>query len=194
MTTGTKAERAARTRAALIEAARTLFAQRGFAETSTEDVLAAAGVTRGALYHHFADKADLMRALVRREAAAIAQDIAASTQPGQSPLEGLMAGARAYFTAMAQPGRAKIMLLEGPAVLGIAEMAAIDRDTGGATLLDGLRHAASHGALEDIPLAPLAALLSSAFDRAALAIASGEDRDLYETATRKLLAGVLPES
>ncbi|MCX2722097.1 TetR/AcrR family transcriptional regulator [Roseibium salinum] len=187
----TQAERRAETRKALLDAARELIVEKGYAETGTPEIVAKAEVTRGALYHHFADKADLMRALVRREAAAIAREIDAGTSPGQPPLEALMAGANAYFSAMAVPGRARIMLLEGPAVLGLAEMADIDRDTGGATLLEGLRHAASHGALQDVPLAPLAALLSAAFDRAALAIAGGEDRQPYETATRQLLAGVL---
>ena len=132
-----------------------------------------------------------MRALVRQEAEAIASDIDADTNTSQSPLDAFMAGASAYFSAMSVPGRARIMLLEGPAVLGIAEMARLDRETGGATLLEGLRHAQNHGALKDVPLEPLADLLSSAFDRAALAIAEGEDRDAYEKATRKLLAGVL---
>ncbi|MBO6509240.1 TetR/AcrR family transcriptional regulator [Roseibium sp.] len=187
----TQAERRAETKRALLDAARALFVEKGYAETGTPEIVKAADVTRGALYHHFADKADLMRALVRQEAEAIASDIDADTNTSQSPLDAFMAGASAYFSAMSVPGRARIMLLEGPAVLGIAEMARLDRETGGATLLEGLRHAQNHGALKDVPLEPLADLLSSAFDRAALAIAEGEDRDAYEKATRKLLAGVL---
>lgn len=187
----TQAERRAETKRALLDAARALFVEKGYAETGTPEIVKAADVTRGALYHHFADKADLMRALVRQEAEAIASDIDADTNTSQSPLDAFMAGASAYFSAMSVPGRARIMLLEGPAVLGIAEMARLDRETGGATLLEGLRHAQNHGALKDVPLEPLADLLSSAFDRAALAIAEGEDRDAYENATRKLLAGVL---
>jgi len=187
----TQAERRAETRKALLDAARALIVEKGYAETATPEIVKAAEVTRGALYHHFADKADLMRALVRQESEAIASDINTGTNTGQTPLEAFMAGASAYFSAMSVPGRAKVMLLEGPTVLGLAEMAEIDRETGGATLLEGLRHAARHGALRDIPLEPLADLLSSAFDRAALAIANGEDRTAYETATRKLLAGIL---
>lgn len=187
----TQAERRAETKRALLDAARALFVEKGYSETGTPEIVKAADVTRGALYHHFADKADLMRALVRQEAEAIASDIDADTNTSQSPLDAFMAGASAYFSAMSVPGRARIMLLEGPAVLGIAEMARLDRETGGATLLEGLRHAQNHGALKDVPLEPLADLLSSAFDRAALAIAEGEDRDAYEKATRKLLAGVL---
>jgi AcrR family transcriptional regulator len=187
----TQAERRSETKRALLHAARALIVEKGFAETGTPEIVKAADVTRGALYHHFADKSDLMRALVREEANAIAGEINADTNAGQSPLEAFMAGAKAYFSAMSVPGRAKIMLLEGPAVLGVSEMANLDRETGGATLLEGLRHAEEKGALRGIPLEPLADLLSAAFDRAALAIAAGEDRAAYEKATHKLLAGVL---
>ncbi|MBG6166395.1 AcrR family transcriptional regulator [Labrenzia sp. EL_13] len=186
-----QAERRAETRRALLGAARKLIVAKGYAETGTPEIVKDADVTRGALYHHFSDKADLMRALVHQEAAAVASEINADTSTDQSPLDAFMAGAKAYFSAMSAPGRARILLLEGPAVLGLGEMAEIDRETGGATLLEGLRHAAAQGAIGDIPLEPLADLLSSAFDRAALAIANGEDSEAYEQATKKLLAGIL---
>ena len=187
----TQAERRAETRTALLDAARRLIVDKGYAETATPEIVKQAAVTRGALYHHFRDKADLMRALVRQESRAIAEEIDADTDTGQSPLDAFMAGARAYISAMSVPGRARILLLEGPAVLGVDEMAAIDRETGGATILEGLRHAAKHGALKGVPLPPLADLLSSAFDRAALAIANGEARKAYEKAPRLLLEGML---
>ncbi|MEO0978450.1 MAG: helix-turn-helix domain-containing protein [Pseudomonadota bacterium] len=187
----TQAERRAETKTALLEAARRLIVDKGYAETATPEIVKLAAVTRGALYHHFRDKADLMRALVHQESRAIAEEIDADTDTGQSPLDAFMAGAKAYFSAMSHPGRARILLLEGPAVLGVEEMAAIDRETGGATILEGLRHASEHGALKGVPLEPLADLLSSAFDRAALAIANGEDREAYEKATRLLLEGML---
>nr|WP_319382799.1 TetR/AcrR family transcriptional regulator [uncultured Roseibium sp.] len=187
----TQAERRAETRTALLDAARRLIVDKGYAETATPEIVKLANVTRGALYHHFQDKADLMRALVHQESRAIAEEIDADTDTGQSPLDAFMAGAKAYFSAMSHPGRTRILLLEGPAVLGVEEMAAIDRETGGATILEGLRHAAGHGALKGVPLEPLADLLSSAFDRAALAIANGENREAYEKATRLLLEGML---
>jgi len=186
-----QAERRAETKKALVDAARALIVEKGYAETGTPEIVSRAGVTRGALYHHFDDKTDLMRALVRQEAEAVAAEINAQTNTGQSPLDAFMAGASAYFSALAAPGRAKILLLEGPAVLGLEEMAEIDRMTGGATLLEGLKHSAAHGHLKGIPLEPLAGLLSAAFDRAALEIASGGDRSAYETATKTILAGVL---
>lgn len=188
-----QAERRAETRKALLAAARDLIVEKGYAETGTPELVARAKVTRGALYHHFADKADLMRALVRQEAEAVADGIAAETNTDQSPLDAFMAGAQAYFKKMSEPGRAKILLLEGPAVLGHSEMEQIDQETGAATLLEGLRHSQSNGYLAGLSLEPLADLLSAAFDRAALAIANGKDRKAYETATRALLAGLLKE-
>ncbi|MBO9419866.1 TetR/AcrR family transcriptional regulator [Labrenzia sp. R4_2] len=186
-----QAERRAETRKALLDAARALIVEKGYAETGTPEIVKRANVTRGALYHHFEDKPDLMRALVQQEAEAVAAEIASDTNTSQSPLEAFMAGASAYFSALSVPGRAKILLLEGPTVLGLEEMTEIDRTTGGATLLEGLKHSAAHGYLQDVPLEPLAELLSAAFDRAALEIANGADRSAYETATKTLLAGVL---
>lgn len=186
-----QADRRAETKKALLAAARALIVEKGYAETGTPEIVKRANVTRGALYHHFDDKTDLMRALVNEEAAAVASEIEADTHTGQSPLDAFMAGARAYFSALSVPGRAKILLLEGPTVLGLEEMADIDRQTGGATLLAGLKHSAAHGHLANIPLEPLAELLSAAFDRAALEIANGADRAAYEAATQALLTGIL---
>ncbi len=186
-----QADRRAQTRKALLDAARDLFVEKGYAETGTPEIVKHANVTRGALYHHFEDKPDLMRALVHQEATAVAAEIDAETSTDQSPLDAFMAGATAYFSALSVPGRAKILLLEGPTVLGLHEMTEIDRITGGATLLEGLKHSAAHGHLANIPLEPLAELLSAAFDRAALEIANGADRPSYEKATKALLNGIL---
>ncbi|MEP3045978.1 MAG: TetR/AcrR family transcriptional regulator [Roseibium sp.] len=186
-----QADRRAETRKVLLDAARELIVEKGYAETGTPEIVKRAGVTRGALYHHFADKSDVMRALVQQEASAIADEIDAETTTKQPPLEVFMSGAQAYFLAMSVPGRAKILLLEGPAVLGVSEMAEIDWQTGGATLLEGLRQSSQDGFVQNIPLEPLADLLSASFDRAALAIANGENRAEYEKAIKSLLAGIL---
>ncbi|MTI45224.1 TetR family transcriptional regulator [Roseibium hamelinense] len=187
-----QAERRAETKAALMNAARSLFVQKGYAETGTPELVKEANVTRGALYHHFSDKADILRAVIHAESQAVADEISAKTDPGQAPPDAFMHGAKAYFTAMKTPGRAHLLLLEGPNVLGLEEMAEIDRQTGQGTLIDGLQHAAAHGQLPaGISIDALADLLSALFDRAALAIASGADEGAYVTATQTLLTGVL---
>jgi len=190
----TQADRRAETRAALLLAARGLFAQYGYAETGTPDIVKAANVTRGALYHHFEDKAALLRGVVEAESQAIAAEIRENTNVEQRPLDAFLAGAKAYFGAMKAPGRARLLLLEGPAVLGVDVMRDIDRATGGDTLVESLRHAQSAGLLKGAAVEALADLMSAAFDRAALAIANGENEEAYQQATADLLTGLFKPS
>ncbi|MEO1495279.1 MAG: TetR family transcriptional regulator [Pseudomonadota bacterium] len=184
----TNRDRSAAMRAKLIDAGRALFAEKGFADTSTPDIARAAGVTRGAMYHHFADKTDLMRAVVEQEAEVVARDIHRSGQATDDAHGALMAGAKAYFTAMQVPGRVRLLLLEGPSALGVAEMQRIDRETGGQTLVDGLADAMPEHNTTALPLEELANVLSAAFDRAAMAIADGADAAGYEDAIAMLLS------
>lgn len=178
-------------RKALIKAARRLFVEKGYAETGTPEIVAAARVTRGALYHHFADKADLFRATLREEAKAVADQIERETEGQLSPLEAMTQGADSYFAAMSVPGRARLLLLDGPAVLGAAEMLEIDKETGGEELRQGLAYAMEKGALAPVPLDAMTAILSAAFDRAALVIAEGAAADDYKAAIRALLKALL---
>lgn len=187
-------ERTRATRAALIASGRSLFVQKGYAETGTPEIVAAAKITRGALYHHFADKAALFRAIVEAEARAVAEAIERDTVNPGSALDALMTGARSYFREMAVPGRVRLLLLDGPAVLGHAVMDRIDRETGREELLQGLKFALDGPDGSPIPLEALADLLSATFDRAALAIADGGSSVDYETAIRVVLAGLLDEN
>ncbi|QRQ87234.1 TetR family transcriptional regulator [Cupriavidus oxalaticus] len=170
-------ERTEATRQALLDAARSLFVERGYGETSTPDVCAAAGITRGALYHHFADKRDLFRQVLADEAAAVAADIEAATPAGLDPAEALMAGAQAYLDAMTVPGRTRLLLVEGPAALGLRDTLAMDEANAARTLREGLDAAAvgRQGGQGEVALPALAPLLSAAFDRAALEIEAGAD-------------------
>jgi len=183
------ARRTVETRSALISAARALFAKKGFAETSTPGIVKAAKVTRGALYHHFEDKTDLFRAVVQAEAEAVAFEIETNTPGDLAPLEALIEGGAAYFAAMSVPGRARIMLVDGPAVLGHVEIQKIDRKTGGEELRRGLLQLIPQGQ-PDMPVAVLVDLLSAMFDRAALAIAIGENPAPYKAAIDKVLRGL----
>jgi AcrR family transcriptional regulator len=173
--------RAMRTR--LIRAARALFVAKGYAATGTPDIVAAAQATRGALYHHFADKADLFRAVVKEEAEAVAMAIKAASVGQEAPL---LKGAEAYFEAMKAPRRARLLLIEGPAVLGLDGMAAIDIAAGGETLREGLAH--SLPGRSEAEIAALAEMVSAGFDRAALAIAGGAATAPYLAAFRAMLS------
>jgi AcrR family transcriptional regulator len=178
-------ERTRETRAALLSAARALFIKKGYADTGTPEIVKAANVTRGALYHHFRDKEDLFRTVIEQEAAAVSAEIERSAGATATPLDALTSGSNAYFDAMAAQGRVRLLLLDGPAVLGPDEMSRIDRQTGGGSLLDGL--AALIGRAPDPEMEALADMLSASFDRAALAIAHGARRDDYERAMATLI-------
>ena len=131
-------DRTEATRADLIAAARKLFTEKSYAETGTPEIVAAAGVTRGALYHHFADKQALFAAVVEQEAAAVADEIDRASPPSLEARDALIAGSDAYLAAMRAPGRTRLLLLDGPAVLGRAAMDAIDNRHGNRSLREGL--------------------------------------------------------
>ena len=180
----TNRDRTDATRAALMEAGRALFVDKGYGETSTPEIVAAAGVTRGALYHHFEDKRALFRAVVAGEAAAVAADVERSAPKGLAAIEALLAGADAYLAAMREPGRTRLLLIEGPAVLGAQAMRDLDEETAARTLREGLEAASTLG---NRPQAALGDLLSAAFDRAVLAIESGADARPYRNAIEILV-------
>lgn len=188
----TNRERTETTRAELIAAARRLFIEKGYADTATPDIVAAAGLTRGALYHHFTDKQALFQAVVEAEAQAVADEIDRASPESLAPREALVRGGDAFLSAMAEPGRTRLLLVDGPAVLGRAAMDEIDGRHATRSLREGLAFAASEGALPGtIPAEALAQLLSSAFDRAAVAIGAGADRSEYQAALACLIDGIL---
>jgi AcrR family transcriptional regulator len=116
----TQAERTATTRAALLAAARALFAEQGFAGTTREDIGRRAGVTHGALYHHFASKADVGAAVVAEiEAELVGQVVTAAAEDGTA-LDQLRAAARAYLDALADPVVATVLVDVTAAISGAA--------------------------------------------------------------------------
>ncbi|MGY5777561.1 TetR/AcrR family transcriptional regulator [Rhizobium sp. LEGMi135b] len=180
-------ERTEKTKAALIAAARALFVEKGYAETSTPEIVAAAGITRGALYHHFEDKRALFRAVVSEEALAVTAAIERATPDHLAPRAALIAGSNAYLEAMQVVGRTRLLLIEGPTVLGFVDMKQLDEETTTLTLKHGLEAALSRGHGSDIPVDALADILSAAFDRAALAIDAGGDADRYRAAIAHMI-------
>lgn len=174
-------ERAEATRTALLQAARRLFIEKGYAETSTPEIVVAAQVTRGALYHHFADKRDLFRAVLEREAKAVADEIEKVAAPDKRPREALVAGSLAYLDAMSVPGRTRLLLIDGPAVLGPMGIASIDEAHAARSLSEGLE-AVLGPEPNAFSIQAMTTLLSAAFDRAALAIEAGADPAEFKAA------------
>src|SRR3984957_6969537 len=121
----TQAARSARTRGALLDAARRLIAEQGFAATGREESAAQAGGTRGALYHHFSSKTELAAALVEQLEGELVERVGGAALEGTGVRDQLHRGCRAYMDACADPTMARI-LADAPAVLGIEACRALD--------------------------------------------------------------------
>jgi len=188
------AERAEATREALIAAARRLFVEKGYFATGTEEIVTAAGAgTRGALYHHFADKRALFLAVFER----VEEDlIAAAGQVGTTgdALTRLRTGLLGFLDASLTPEVQRIMLIDGPAVLGWQEWRATEERYGLGAIRALMELAITEGTLPAQPLDALAHVLLAAIDEAALFIASADDppaaRDQAVAAVDRLLAGL----
>jgi AcrR family transcriptional regulator len=173
----TQAARSESTRAALIEAARPLFAERGFARVGTEEIVRAAGVTRGALYHHFKGKRELFEAVYEQLEVELAERIAAGALAANapSPLEAMRAGAEMFLAACTEPDVQQIALLDGPSVLGWDRWREIAAEHGLGLIEASLQAAIDDGAIADQPVRPLAHLLMGALDEAAMLVARAAD-------------------
>ncbi|RWM97010.1 MAG: TetR/AcrR family transcriptional regulator [Mesorhizobium sp.] len=185
-------DRTEATRAELIRAARKLFTEKSYAETGTPEIVAAAGVTRGALYHHFADKQALLAAVVEQEAATVAAEIDRASPASLSARDALISGSVSYLAAMRAPGRTRLLLLDGPAVLGRAAMDEIDNRHGNRSLREGLIAAMRARSMVKLPAEALTAVLAAAFDRAALAIEAGASAEEYRAVLMALMDGLSP--
>jgi AcrR family transcriptional regulator len=173
----TNAERTAFTRARLIDTARALFAENGYAATGTEAILDGAGVRRGAMYHHFADKAALFEAVCLQLCEEAVPAIEAATEGVDDPLEALVQGSLAWLRFVTQPGVQRIWLLDAPTVLGWARWEALDRRLGQQSLREGIEAARAQGALryEGSPEL-LATMLNGALNALALRVAARSAR------------------
>ncbi len=173
----TQAERSEATRAVLIGAARPLFAERGYAGVGTEEIARAAGVTRGALYHHFDGKLELFAAVYEQIEAELAERIAgeALESGAEAPLEALRAGAEMMLAACTEPEIQQVALLDGPAVLGWDRWREIAARYGLGLIEATLSAAIEAGAIAEQPVRPLAHVLMGALDEAAMLVARADD-------------------
>ncbi len=141
------AERASATRARLIAVARQLFGTLGYAATSTETVLQQAGVARGAMYHHFADKAALFEAVCRTISEEIAPEVQQAANAQRDPLDALVHGSIRWIDCCSAPEARQILMIDAPTVLGWARWQALDDRLSQAALAEGMRAAIAAGAL-----------------------------------------------
>jgi AcrR family transcriptional regulator len=186
----TQAERSEATRDALIEAARRLFTERGYDAVGTEEVVRAAGVTRGALYHHFGDKAKLLEAVYERVEAESTERVARVVLGSElhSPLEAMKAGVEAFLDECAKPELRQVALHDAPAVLGWERWREIGAANGLGLIEASLSAAVEAGEMRPLPVKPTAHLLMGALDEAAMLIARSEDPNRRAEVTRVLIA------
>jgi AcrR family transcriptional regulator len=189
----TQAERTEATREALIEAARGLFAERGYAGVGTEEIVRAAGVTRGALYHHFEGKRELFAAVYERIEAELAERIAAGALAANaaSPLAAMRAGSEMFLAACTEPEAQRIVLLDGPSVLGWDRWREIAARYGLGLIEASLQAAIEVGAIAPQPVRPLAHVLMGALDEAAMLVARAEDPEAMRAEVGRTLDALL---
>jgi AcrR family transcriptional regulator len=195
-------EHVADTRQALVDAARTLFTEQGFAATGTEEIVAAARVTRGALYHHFHDKADLFRAVMEQIAREVAEHLIdaelsrpASPEPepgpGPSPASAwdeVRDGLRAFLDlCVVTDDFQRIVLVEGPAVLGHEAWDELVARHGSNLLAEWLSRAVEQGRIAPLPIQPLTRLLIAMISESSLYIARADDRSVARAAMGTVL-------
>ncbi len=174
----TQAERSAATRDALVTAGRSLFSAQAYNDVSTEAIVRTAGVTRGALYHHFADKAGLFAAVFEAVEADVTERIGAAIAGGglSDPLAVMRLGAHTWLQACAEPEIHRIVLLDAPAVLGWERWREIGNRHNMGLVLALLAHAIDVGRIPRQPVEPLAHTLLGALREAALYLALAQDR------------------
>lgn len=171
-------ERTEATRGALMSAARELFTARGYDGVATEEIVRAAGVTRGALYHHFAGgKAELLEAVYMQLEAESTERVARIVLDSEfeSPVAAMKAGIEAFLDECADPELRQIALHDAPAVLGWDRWREIGAANGLGLIEASLGAAIEAGEIRPLPLKPLAHLLLGALDEAAMLVARDED-------------------
>jgi AcrR family transcriptional regulator len=189
----TQAERRAATRDALIAAGRALFAEQGYGAVGTETIVQAAGVSRGALYHHFADKAELFAAVFEAvEASVIARiGVVVAGSGLADPIALMRLGASTWLDACAEPEIHRIALLDAPAVLGWARWREIGARYSMGMVEQFLGLAIESGSLPRQPVAPLAHLLLGAVRESALFLAEAADRQQARQEVGAALDGLI---
>ena len=171
----TQAERSATTQGALIQAARELFARDGYAATGREAIVERAGVTRGALYHHFTDKEGLFRAVVEELEAEVMGHVMEAAMKAETPLGKLRLGSLAHLDAALDPAVQRICLLDAPAVLPPEVRHEIMEAHALGIVREVLQWAMEAGEIRAQPLEPLTHVLLAALHEAALYVARSAD-------------------
>jgi AcrR family transcriptional regulator len=189
----TQSDRSAATRDALIQVARERFAEHGYGGVGTEAIVRAAGVTRGALYHQFADKTELFAAVVEAVEGDVMSriDVAVATSGLADVIDLMKLGADTWLDACSDPSISRIMLVDAPSVLGWERWREIGLRYGMGMVQALLGQAMTMGRIVQQPVAPLAHVLIGALDEATLYVVRHEDRAAALTEVRSVLRALI---
>ena len=171
-----RAEHTRATREAIMNVARELFAERGFAATPTEEIVQRAGVTRGALYHHFGSKKGLFREVYEELEAAFVQAVAERVQEEPDAQRRLQVGLDMFLDACMEPAVQRIVMIDAPSVLEWDEWREIMDRYGLGLVKAALKQAMDEGLLAEAPLDSLSHLMSGALTEAGLTLARADDQ------------------
>ena len=164
------------TRGQLVEIARRMFAERGYEDTSIEAVLREAGVSRGSLYHHFPSKEALFEAVAEDVETSVGEQTLAATEGTQGPVEALRAGFLAWIRLAGDPVVQRILLIDGPAVLGWDRWRAMEERHALGLIRAALQVIADEGKLRPEMVATLANVLLASVNEVALLVARSDDQ------------------
>jgi AcrR family transcriptional regulator len=171
-----KAQQSEATRRKLVRVGRDLFTRRGYNDVATEEIVRRAGVTRGALYHHFRDKRDLFAAVVEQVEQEVLERVAAAALGESDAWEQQRAAIGAYLDVCLEPAVQRIVLMDAPSVLGVEAWREIEARYGLGAVSAGLQNVIDAGYIEQQPIEPLAHLLLGALTEGGLLIARADDR------------------
>jgi AcrR family transcriptional regulator len=172
------------TRQALVARARTMFAARGYDAVTLAEVVEAAGVTKGALYHHFAGKQALFTAVLAVAQSDVGEAVREAAQRCDDPWKGLVAGCQAFLDACAAPDARQVLLVDGPSVVGWDTWRSLDEQGAGHRLRQALADLMERRLVPLQPLEPLTRALSGAMNELALwshDVTDGEARQAHDT-------------
>lgn len=193
-TSRTQAERSETTRNALIGTARRLFAGRGYARVGTEEIVRAAGVTRGALYHHFDGKADLFQAVFEQLEAELAARFAEEALAKPDAWEAMVAGLRLFLDVCREPEVRQIALIDAPAVLGWTAWREVESRYSLGLIRLGIENLIEAGITRQQPVDPLAHAILGMLTEAGLYVANADDAEAaraeMEEVLRRMLDGL----
>lgn len=191
MARNTQEDRSRATRAALVTTARRLFAERGYADVSAAEIVSTAGLSRGALYHHYADKADLFRAVFVELETELSAEIQAAADRAANPAEAMVASLDAYLSACERDDIVRIVLTDAPAVLGWRAWREIETEHGLGMITESLEAAMAAGLMVRQPVKVLAQLLLSALIEAALLVADASRSDQRASVRAEVRQGLI---